>query len=390
VLPLGWLALLTGMFWIGDRSLYHKLFYTFLAFPTLLAILLAPGQLRELVRSPLIQAYLLFALYVSVSVAWSPDREELSLIKYPLYILMMLLAACLLVRHYPSLMLKTTFLSALLAVLSATLTLFWYVKEGAHGRLEGYGALYNPLLTTHIYGFYAAFWLAAWCSKVRLSALITLPALTAIVVLIICTGSRTPLFALAMSMLWLVLARPNWRTLLIVGSVFAGFIGLILIDPTLVTQRGASFRPAIWAEAWRQIQPDLWFGHGFNADMRIDLPEIGRPLADPHNLSLGVMYQTGLMGLILWALIYFTALIQAWRLRHNPLVLITGTLVVFGLAAGMTEGSAFLSRPKEHWFLVWIPLALLNITVFHHKTPRQNTALTPALVSRHHEAHEAT
>lgn len=32
---------------------------------------------------------------------------------------------------------------------------------------------------------------------------------------------------------------------------------------------------------------------------------------------------------------------------------------MFGLAAGLTEGNAFLPRPKEHWFLIWIPMALL-------------------------------
>ncbi|MCO2321178.1 hypothetical protein FA364_05290, partial [Pseudomonas aeruginosa] len=39
ILPLGWLALLTGMFWVGDRSDYHRLFYipvsyTHLTLPT--------------------------------------------------------------------------------------------------------------------------------------------------------------------------------------------------------------------------------------------------------------------------------------------------------------------------------------------------------------------
>lgn len=371
VLPVGWLALLTGMFWIGDRSLYHKLFYVFLAFPTLVAVSLAPSQLRQLFQSPLLRAYVLFALYVSLSLAWSPDSGELSLIKYPLYVLMMLLATALMARHYPDLMIKTTLLGAVLSSLSALLTLLWYVKEGAHGRLEGYGALYNPLLTTHIYGFYAAFWLATWCSKIRISSWITLPALAVVLLLILCTGSRTPLFALAMSMLWLTFAHPNRRTFFIVGSVIIGFVGLILIDPSLVTQRGASFRPAIWADAWRQIQQDFWLGHGFDAAMRIDLPEVGHMLADPHNLSLGVMYQTGLTGLALWVVLYLTALVQGWRLRREPAVLITGTLVVFGLAAGMTEGSSFLSRPKEHWFLVWIPLALLNVAVIYHLTARK-------------------
>jgi hypothetical protein len=29
------------------------------------------------------------------------------------------------------------------------------------------------------------------------------------------------------------------------------------------------------------------------------------------------------------------------------------------MACGLTEGSNFLSRPNENWFLIWIPLALV-------------------------------
>ena len=45
--------------------------------------------------------------------------------------------------------------------------------------------------------------------------------------------------------------------------------------------------------------------------------------------------------------------------RKSPAVLLASTWLVFGLAAGLTEGNAFLPRPKEHWFLIWIPMALL-------------------------------
>ncbi len=47
VLPLGWLVMLTGMFWAGERSLYHKLFYILLAAPTLVALLLQPRMLKK-------------------------------------------------------------------------------------------------------------------------------------------------------------------------------------------------------------------------------------------------------------------------------------------------------------------------------------------------------
>jgi hypothetical protein len=34
-------------------------------------------------------------------------------------------------------------------------------------------------------------------------------------------------------------------------------------------------------------------------------------------------------------------------------------LVVYGLSAGLSEGSNFFSRPNENWFLIWIPLSLV-------------------------------
>jgi len=40
-------------------------------------------------------------------------------------------------------------------------------------------------------------------------------------------------------------------------------------------------------------------------------------------------------------------------------VLICSAAVVSGLVAGLTEGISYLSRPKEHWFLIWIPLSFL-------------------------------
>jgi hypothetical protein len=45
-------------------------------------------------------------------------------------------------------------------------------------------------------------------------------------------------------------------------------------------------------------------------------------------------------------------------------------LVVFGFVAGLTEGSAFFSRPKEQWFLIWIPLALLAATRLKRTLPK--------------------
>ncbi len=41
----------------------------------------------------------------------------------------------------------------------------------------------------------------------------------------------------------------------------------------------------------------------------------------------------------------------------------------YGLVAGMTEGGSFLSRPNEHWFLIWIPLALVAAFTVRSESP---------------------
>ncbi|MDV6516929.1 O-antigen ligase family protein, partial [Pseudomonas aeruginosa] len=69
ILPLGWLALLTGMFWVGDRSDYHRLFYILLAAPTLLYVILQPRLLRPLTGSPLFIAFLAFSSYMMLSLS---------------------------------------------------------------------------------------------------------------------------------------------------------------------------------------------------------------------------------------------------------------------------------------------------------------------------------
>lgn len=84
ILPLGWLALLTGMFWVGDRSDYHRLFYILLAAPTLLYVILQPRLLRPLMGSPLFIAFLAFSSYMMLSLSWSaPENSTGSLLKRP-------------------------------------------------------------------------------------------------------------------------------------------------------------------------------------------------------------------------------------------------------------------------------------------------------------------
>lgn len=375
VLPLGWLVMLTGMFWAGERSLYHKLFYILLAAPTLVALLLQPGMLKKLLCNPLFIAFLVFCTYTMLSIAWSDSQNATgSLLKRPLYIAMLLLSAGVISLQAPAHLQQSVRLAATVVALAAAIYLGYflvYQLPAGAGRLEGYGALYNPLLTAHVLGAFAAVWLVYWFQAKRTLDPMSLICLGVLGLAILATGSRTPLVGMTAALGWLVIVGDRKRGFLALAAVVIAMLGVVLTYPEAITQRGVSYRPAIWVEALRQIAEHPWLGHGYDSPMTVVIPGLAQTLADPHNIELGVLYAGGVIGLVLWMAIYSLAIHFCWKYRKHPGVTLAATWLIFGFASGLTEGSAFMSRPKEHWFLIWIPLALVYGQSLIHWRRRQ-------------------
>lgn len=223
VLPLGWLVLLTGMFWAGERSLYHKLFYILLAVPTLVALLLQPRMLKTLMENPLFIALAVFCAYTMLSIAWSDTENATgSLLKRPLYIAMLLLSAGVISLHAPAHLQQCVRIAARVVALAAAISLGYfllYQLPAGVGRLEGYGALYNPLLTAHVLGAFAAVWLVYWFQAQRMLDPMSLVCLAALGLAILATGSRTPLVGLTAALGWLVIVGDRKRGLLALAAV---------------------------------------------------------------------------------------------------------------------------------------------------------------------------
>ncbi|MFV3381868.1 O-antigen ligase family protein [Pseudomonas sp. NY15354] len=376
VLPVGWLLTLTGIFWVWDRSLYHKLFYICLALPTLLAVLLQPRLFARIGNNPLFISFLLFSGYTLLSIAWADAESSIGgLIKRPLYIAMLFFSAGIIAVHNPDRLKQCTWFAAIIAAIAAALSLFYFefFETTSVWRLSGYGALYNPLLTAHVFGAFAAFWLASWFQA--RSALNPLPILCLLVLgaAILATGSRTPLIGLAAALGWLLIVGNRQRGMIAVGVVVVGLVGIVLISPDTITQRGVSYRPAIWMESLRQIGEHPWLGHGFDTPMTVIIQGLDKKLADPHNIELGVLYAGGIVGLALWMTLYSLAVYFSWVHRKHPMVTLAATWLIFGFASGLTEGNAFMSRPKEHWYLIWIPMALVYAQSLIHWTRKRTT-----------------
>jgi len=360
ILPLGLFLVLTGMLWTGDRKLYSQLFYVLVAFPICLLAILDRRLLRDALRIPTCLALIAFVGYVALSISWSGSEDDAtSLIKRPFYILCLCLAFCTVARVNPKMLQWIVALAALAALPTAALTLIVFGTSGAEERLSGLGALYNPLLTSHVYGFFLTLWIAHWAGTPTPRPLLTLAAVAILGALIIATGSRTPLVALSATVLWIAALRGGPKGVIAcVGLGIAG-LALMLAYPEALLNRGFSYRPQIWGEVSRQILENPILGHGYDHPLRVQLDAFGFPFSDPHNMTLSVLYQGGMMGALLWGGLYGTALFSCWQLRRYPRVLICAAPVMYGLVAGMTEGGSFLSRPKEHWFLIWIPFSLL-------------------------------
>lgn len=365
ILPLGTFAFLTGMFWIVDHGLYSKLFYWLIALPSLLLLATQPRSVAHMFGSRIVIAYVLFACYMSLTIFWSGTSDNaIDLVKRPLYVFLFFYFIFEFGRRRSDLLHNTVMISAVFAIAAGLFTVGRFFIEGASGRLAGYGALSNPLMVSHVFGFFVALWLGTYFSGRKLFEPLSGFAMLVGVVLLFATGSRTPLVALVVTSLWLSVLTFNRKGVVVLGLLASLFVAIAVLAPDLILQRGLSYRTEIWADVLQKISEKVWFGYGYNAPLKIQLDAFPYPFSDPHNLTLAVFHAGGILGLVLWLWLYFNALLDGWRFRADKWVLMLSAAVVYGLAAGMTEGGSFLPRPKEHWFLIWIPMALLAEAVY--------------------------
>ncbi len=369
VFPVGIFALLTGLFWIGDHGWYPRLYYWTVVLPTVLLITVQPGVFGQLLHSPIFRAFIPFAAYAALTVFWSTGEDSmLDMMKRPLYVLLLFLAVFELGRCRFERLTAAVKAAGWVSVVSAIYAVTLFVLQPGLERLSGYGAFRNPLLVSHVFGFFAALWLGVYFAERKLFKPLPIMAFLACFALLVATGSRTPLLAIAVALCWLAVLSRSRKAVLVIGVALVCGVLILLLTPQVVTQRGLSYRTDIWADALRQIGERLWFGHGYSSPIWIRLEGFPTSFRDTHNIVLSVLFAGGIVGFLFWMALYAVALWESWRLRADKWVLVYSGTVVYGLAASMTEGGSFLSRPKEHWFLIWIPLALLSATTYRART----------------------
>ncbi|MGE1155890.1 O-antigen ligase family protein [Pseudomonas kitaguniensis] len=362
VLPIGLLLLLSSLFFVTNRNVLHKFYYVLFSAPTLLLLCLRPAEIKAILREPLAIAFLVFSSWALTSLFWSPQPEtDSDLFKRPLHTFM-LFAGFGLLLHYRNELFKPIFFgAAVIALVVSACNLVVFAPHFAEGErmIGGRGALDNPLLSSHVFGFFCIYWLYVCMTTKRLQVLwFSVPALAIMAAAILATGSRTPLVAVVLAVLWLSFISRNRRSALLIAGLLVSVAALLLFCPELITSRGSSLRFQLWEMSLQRIAEHPWIGHSYDSELYL-APANSVVLRETHSFALGVLYYVGIIGFIPWIFMLGWGLYTSLKARAQPLFILASSLLAYGIGAGLTEGGGILSRPKEHWFLLWIPLAMI-------------------------------
>lgn len=362
LLPLGFFIFLTGLLFARSMSAYHTLIYATFLLPALLVLLLNIKQYQFILFSKLAQALLLLFILLLFSLYWNaPEVQDMRYAKPVLLIAVFIIG--LIQINKPSLILNILLLSAICYMLTGLYSMLYFEKYADHGRLIGIGNLTNPLLSSHLYGIYATFiatYFVSMKTSLKMNVLLLI-IFAGLMTFLFLTGSRTPFLGLFAVMIFLavVIKKPKVIYLgLFLGLLFLIYLGF---NYDLVTLRGLSHRPELWQKSFTFILQHPFLGFGIGTPLQLEVKSLGITFIEPHSIHLGFLYYLGFIGGVLWLFLLFQLTTIFYRNKDHAFAQISMAMLIYGLSAGMLEGGSVFSRPKEVWFLCWLPIALLFV-----------------------------
>lgn len=364
-LPCGLFVMLTGLFWLPERHNYKVALNTLLILPCLLVLIQIQLWRKIHPHRWLLGSLLLYLGYFVIAALALQQASAIAHLKAGAMVLVFVLGAGLgmtLGQQRLQLLLQIS----IWPVVGALLYAFWRDWElfqglGERYRMTGYGALYNPLRSGHLFGFFTivAAWSAVQLRHCRVRQALFLLAGLICFAAVVLSGSRSPLLALACValLMTLLIAPAHWRGRLLLGLIAAaGLLWLGFSDSLLA--RGLSYRPEVWLESLQLSAPRLYLGAGLGSELQIN-SVAGLVLSDPHNVFLAALYHGGLIGLALFVLLFGSALVLQYRHRMaSPLIPLALALQLFGLLTLQFDGGSLIGRPTEFWHLYWVPMVL--------------------------------
>lgn len=383
-LPLGFLLQLTGFFWLPNTHVYKVWVTNFLLLAALFS-LFSRNLLFTLTKSRILLLALLYLCYMSTIPFLQHNPEPEEFIKWSFYIALYLFAIGARLDLNDK-QLRGVFLigaaSCAIAIIYACIVdaTKHHITQPDY-RLTGYAALYNPLMSGHLFGFF--FTVSMWdvLQKINQNKISwpTLASATICLAGIILSGSRAPLvasFIVALYMILCVSPKALRIKLMSLCGLLVAVIWFVFRDR--LAERGLSLRPEIWTEVIHLWRAHPWLGAGLNADIYIQLNNAIEPIVGTHNITLAALFYGGLIGAFLFWALYGSTFVAGFKMRNiYPQAALASALMLYSLVTLQFDSGNLISRPTECWLLLWLPVALVI-----RCTLKQERGLSTRLLSR--------
>jgi hypothetical protein len=165
--------------------------------------------------------------------------------------------------------------------------------------------------------------------------------------------SRSTLVGFGLFMGVYVFMRRWWGLGLLAVMVVA-LVAYLAGADQMLSQRGMSFRPQIWDDAWHRVVDTCGILLGCGKDGYRFLGKF----THTHNLPMGIFYNDGVIGLVLMGIFAFVYVRGGIKLK-SPWFLLS----MIGFGSLMTNTGWLLAPPKAFWAYFWVPVLLAFIQV---------------------------
>lgn len=361
-LRLGIAWFLLGMAFSPSVKLYHQGMIGLLYLPAMLSIWIYRARLIGFFRQHVLVVSMLMLLFLwaVASLVWRDPSSEFQDGKRLLYILFFIIAMIAMGSVDQLTLRRTLILASFGIALSAIISvLVFYILEDNEWqtRLVGLGALDHPIRGGYVVGVCAAM-LACTIPKETSLRVLWIVALIVCVLFMAFTQSRSVWVAF----IGVVLLVPLWRSGRLSVTIAAAlivlvFLGYLLFEPIL-SARGMSFRTELLEAAIPLILERPFTGYGIQASPSLYIERVDFWFPHSHNMFAHVALELGLVGLMIWAVIWGMIGIDGWRNRSSPLGGMLLAVWVYATIVGQFSLGSLWDTPRAQWVITWFPIAL--------------------------------
>ncbi|WP_455230118.1 O-antigen ligase family protein [Geopseudomonas aromaticivorans] len=305
--------------------------------------------------------YLFVSVWYCFSVLVNDGVSELRELKIPFYIAFFLLSfwglGVFLKEKSLHVLLGCGVLGGFLALLS--LVSFYFVDENFfHERVVSFGLWNKWIPAGQVVGVLMIICAGLGLRSDQRSWVLVLVCISLFGYLAFLLGNQTRWvwISVVIGFVALALTFRNRVFFLGVGCLLAVAVCVFIFIPESFFERGVSHRPAIWMGGGKLFLQNWVVGLGLEGGEIVIYD--GLVISHPHNMFLDIAIKFGLMGFLLWSVLWFYVGWKAFCYRSLVLGKTIIALWVYSGVVVLTDGIAPWEKPAPIWFVTWLPMAL--------------------------------